>query len=156
MFLFLLLVRVTFINCGIFGHYRMDYNNQGDSSDGKVAKWNSMGFIFNRMNNLWTDAHNHCRTGKYEKWNLDLDRIWMEIVDDAEEEDEKKFDELNKEVEKIGFMRLVNGSTGDQFYKNKPKLYKVICKKEVFLRRMQKKQGKGIGYDEGEDEYMDT
>lgn len=107
----------------------------------KISKYNSAISQLMRLDYLWQDCHRHSREGKYLKWNADLDRVWCELAQDIKEKDkeEKDFNDLNKEVANA---------------KDNNSMYKILMKKEVFLRRLQNKQGKGTAYEESFDEYM--
>jgi len=107
----------------------------------KVSKFNSTIAILIRIDKLWQDAHTHSRNGQLMKWNWDLDRVWCELIDDNYDKNVKEFDKLNEEV--------------DANMKNPPVLYKKIMAKEIFLRLLQNKQGKGIAYEDNIDDYMD-
>jgi hypothetical protein len=116
-----------------------EYSN--DNSDQKISKFNSTIAILYRIDNLWKDAHNHARSGEMMKWNFDLDRVWCELYDDVDEEQITKFNSFNDTIKE----NLKNGE----------KLYQAILSKELFLRLLQKKQGKGVAYQDSTAEYMD-
>ena len=118
------------------------------------AKYNSMSFIHLRLNSLWTDAHNHSRAGQYEKWNMDLECIWVELVEDATEDELEKYEEIDEDLQKTGFKRELN-ALGEKKLINKGVLHKKIRKKAIFLKRLQKNQGKAMDYEESWDSYMD-
>lgn len=132
-----------------------------DSSEGeqsqKQSKFNSTIAILMRIDILWKDAHHHSRAGSYDKWNIDLDRVWCELAADVEEgkDDDKKFDTLNETINNIGFKKPINPKTGARVLINKCSLYMAIMKKEIFLRKLQNKQGKGVAYEESIEDYMD-
>jgi len=109
----------------------------------KLAKFNSMTAILFRLDLLWKDAHAHSRSGQLMKWNWDLDKVWCELSADAKEEHETKFKDLNTEIFKI------NSVT------ERAKLYEKLLEKEIFLRKLQNKQGMGVKYEQSIDEYMD-
>ena len=113
----------------------MDYD---EDSSPKLSKYNSAIAQLYRLDSLWQDTHLHCREGNLMKWNWDLDRVWCELAADTKQETKDKFDEINLEIAKN---------------KNHPsKLYLELLKKEIFLRELQNKQGKGTAYqDEDED-----
>lgn len=114
---------------------------EGKFEEQKISKFNSTIAILYRIDSLWKDAHIHSRSGKLMKWNWDLDRIWCELACDANLDDEQEFKKLNDDV-------LAN-------YKNPVELYKNLLKKEIFLRKLQNKQGKGVAYEESLDNYLD-
>ena len=126
------------------------FSNIQNMDDLKLSKYNSAFAILYRIDRLWQDSHIHSRNGLYEKWNLDLDRIWCEIAADANEEFEKQFEALNTEIKLIGFKRTNEGTIILAH-----KLYPILMKKEIFLRRLQNKQGKGVAYEDSIDDYME-
>ena len=117
----------------------------------KKAIFNSTLAILIRVDTQWKEAHRHCKTGAYEKWNIDLDRIFVEFYADCDEEQIKNFEEFNKKIAAIGFSR------DKEFQKllNKHKLYPLLMEKEFFLKKVEQKQGKGVEYQESIEDYMD-
>jgi len=120
-------------------------------NEGKKAIFNSTLAILIRVDNLWKEAHRHCKQGMYEKWNIDLDRIFVEFYADCDERDIENFHEINEEISKVGFTR--NKET--QSLQNKHKLYPLLMKKEFSMKKLEQKQGKGIAYEESMDDYAD-
>jgi len=114
----------------------------------KVAKFNSGLAILFRIDNLWKDAHAHSRRGELMKWNWDLDRVWCELASDASEETDTEFEKFSKDVNDA------YKEKGDLKVKQS-KLYKLLLRKEIYLRKLQNKQGKGMAYEEALDDYMD-
>ena len=125
---------------------------------GNLSKFNSGALINMRLNNLWVDSHTHKRNGKYLSWNGDLDAVWCELGGDVKEEDEsnKKYNEIEEQLSKLS--PILNWNSHGQ-YDNlttelkllQNKQYRILIKKELFLRRLQNKQGKGTAYDDEED-----
>jgi len=83
----------------------------------RKQKYSSGVNIILRLDNLWKDTHNHARRGLFDLWNLDLDRIWLELSRDLEEEEyndtkkddetiskgyKSKFDSFDSELKKVG------------------------------------------------------
>ena len=129
-----------------------------DSEEGeiyKVSKINSGMLIAMRLDMLWKDANKHKRSGEYSNWNGDLDAVWCELGGDEKEggDADKKYESLTKEI--ANFSPVINWNTSSGFNLiQKPDMlkklnqYKILIKKELFLRRLQNKQGKGTAYDE--------
>lgn len=124
----------------------------------KLSKINSAALINFRLNNLWVDANNHSRKGAYSSWNADLDCVWRELGGDVKEEspESKNFTKINIELGKVA--PLLNWRNEQGFVKiNKDELqkqnkqYQLLMKKELSLRRLQNKQGKGTAYAEDDD-----
>lgn len=90
-----------------------------------------------RLDQLWQDCHRYRNIGQLMKWNYTMDSIWTELGSDAMEEYFKEFDSL---------MDLII-----EHKDNNAKLYQVLMKKEIWLRKLQNKQGKGTAYEEDDD-----
>ena len=135
----------------------------------KLSKINSAALINLRISNLWQNINRYAANGQFLKWNSELDRIWCELVgdvkptklkkkkDDDEEEEKGEEEIFNSFNEKIAeeFKKL-KIKTGFDKHTNSDKetrllIYKAIQKKEVFLRRLMNKQGKGTAYQEEAD-----
>jgi len=103
----------------------------------KLSKYNQgMPQLF-RLDALWQKLNLLMPSGKLVESNWILDRVWCELIGDAEEKDEIKFNEIDR----IALSK-----------KNKYDLYKALMAKETFLRRLQNKQGKGTAYEAPEED----
>jgi len=133
-------------------------------SDSEItSKFNSGMLINFRLNNLWILTHNFARKGAYSDWSAVLDRIWCElsadVADDKEgEKTNKKFYDIDEDLSKIGVTNWAKfGGFEGKDAKAKlimTKQYRLLMKKEIFLRKLQNKQGKGTAYyDESEDDW---
>lgn len=112
-----------------------------DDSTQKLSKFDSTIAVLMRIDQLWKDAHSHSRMGNMIKWNYDLDRVWTELYSEEDVDAITKFNKFNKEI--------VDAK------QNKGILYCILLRKELFLRSLQQKQGKGIGYQDNAADYMD-
>lgn len=121
----------------------------------KTSKINSGMLQVIRLDYLWRERHKHARRGDYLKWNEDLDSVWCELSGDAKSDDEKEYIKLdeafaktikNPAIEKRGFSTL-NKEEKISLIKQK----KALINKEIFLRKLQNKQGKGTAYEEEDD-----
>ena len=124
----------------------------------KLSRINSAALINLRLTNLWIDANNHSRKGQYSSWNADLDCVWRELGGDTKEKDDesKTFEKISIELSKVaplsnwksekGFAEINNDDL-----KKQNKQYQLLMKKELFLRRLMNKQGKGTAYYEDDD-----
>ena len=130
----------------------------------KVSKFHGAFDQLRRIDALCAMAHRDVRSGNYQNWNTCLDRLWMEFVGDLDIENEKDmqteedFDKINKEL--VGLFPLFstmhdtwNKKPAD-FIQKKSKQYLILSGKEIFLRRLQNKLGKGTAWrDESEDDF---
>lgn len=143
----------------------------------KLSKFNSAALISLRLHNLWVDVNNHSRKGVYAMWNGDLDRLWCELAADVmpsqkkEGENDKtvkkdsdndkiikaynKIKEDVKEVHPIKNWKTSSGFEGinSDEQDSQLKQYEILMDKEIFLRRLQNKQGKGTAYIEEDDDW---
>jgi len=117
----------------------------------KQAVFNSTVSILIRVDRLWKLAHQQCSHGQYEKWATTLDRLYIEFYADAKEIDIEEIRKLDVGIKNIGFH--YNVETGK--LKNIPELYKAIFQKEMFLKKLEQKQGRGLGYEDDIEDYMD-
>jgi len=134
----------------------MEYEKADDGL--QKSKYNSGQFNNIRLHNLWLDCHKHARQGNLIKWNADLDRVWCELASDEKEkgESDEKFEDFESKLDKLGV--LWNGSNDEGYgvkikediLKIRRNQYKLLTKKEIWIRRLQNKQGKGTAYDENE------
>lgn len=130
----------------------------------EMSKFNSGALINMRLNNLWILTHTFARKGQYSEWSAVLDRLWCELAGDVDEETEKGkktadgFNEIEMKLSKIGVTNWGKIEGFEKRDKNAKllmtKQYRLLMEKEIFLRKLQNKQGKGTAYyDESEDDW---
>lgn len=133
-------------------------------SDSEItSKFNSGMLINFRLNNLWIKTHTFATKGAYSDWSAVLDRIWCELSADVADDKEgettnKKFYDIDEELSKIGVTNWgkIGGFEGKDAKAKliMTKQYRLLMKKEIFLRKLQNKQGKGTAYyDETENDW---
>lgn len=123
----------------------------------KVSKYNSAIDQLQRIGEIYRDCHKHSRQKDYDAWNEDLDAVWRELAGDIQEDDDdfKSMGEINKEIIKLYPLMRPNYKgfnppvAGDIKRAQEQKAH--LAKKELFLRRLQNKLGKGTAYDEDDD-----
>ena len=118
-----------------------------------VSKYNSGIAQIYRIDNLWKDTHSHSRNGEMDKWNWDLDRVWVELAADLKTDDKKvtAFNEINKTIAELK-EKLSNKKI--EVAKYFSEIYQRLMEKELFLRRLQNDVGKGTAFDR-EEEFLD-
>jgi len=128
----------------------------------KKSKYNSGLFQISRIHNLWLLCHQASINGNFYRWNIILDRVWCELARDlferSEDEYNKKSEEFNKFDEQIGIIKDKNESFSEpskEEIKKRNDQYKILIKKEVFLRKLENELGKGTSWAEGTEHYMD-
>ena len=119
----------------------MEYESETES---KLSRINSAGLINLRLHRLAEDCHEHARKGQYARWNADLDRIYIELGGDVEEnsDDEIIYDKINQKLIEVAPIIDWTSSTGfENLNTNKMKLqmkqYYLLTQKELFLKRLQ-------------------
>lgn len=136
----------------------MSYEDGESGESTKLSKYNSALAQLYRLDHLWQDTHRHARDILYGKWNEDLDRIWLELVADSEQNEKVRIKIINRKLSKLGLY-----SMGKKFYLANPSLYnkilllqkQALIKKEELIRVVQNKQGKGTAYQDDFENYMD-
>ena len=104
----------------------------------KISRYNAAVAQLYRLDDLWKKSHDYCLAGLLPRWNWVLDRVWCELAADATKEERETFK---------SFLKKVTDSKHES-----EKLYLTLMDKEIFLRGVQNRQGKGSAYlDEDED-----
>ncbi|HDK42170.1 MAG TPA: hypothetical protein ENG87_02220 [Candidatus Pacearchaeota archaeon] len=138
--------------------YRKDLNQ--DIDDVKISRINAAGIINITLENLWKDAFSSMAKGNLVIWNRKLDAVWGILGGDQEENDgvDKEMDKLNMKIyetgslnhKKVGFEKLKEDEAEKMALQ-----YLLLNKKNLFLRRLQNKQGKGTAYQSEDTDDMD-
>lgn len=112
-----------------------------DSSSQKISKFNGTIAQLMRIDELWKKCHNLSTNGNLIGLNWVLDRVWVELSEDTEQddEDEQRYWGFAEQIVKC------KSSRGE--------LNAVLIKKEMFLRKLQNKQGKGTAYEDPESDW---
>ena len=126
-----------------------------ETEEERISKINAAGIINITIENLWRDIFVSMSKGDLVTWNRKLDAIWGILGGDQEEGDDKdkKMEALNLKIyntgslshKKVGFQKLKDDEAEKMALQ-----YLLLNKKNLFLRRLQNKQGKGTAY-AGED-----
>jgi hypothetical protein len=140
----------------------------------QTSKYNQGVAIIERLDYLWKKVNTYCANGSYSAWNEHLDIIWRELARDlsASDYDNKKnpdgtikeegyktkYDKLDKEIKNLGGFKddlneTFNKISPEQI-KKRNEQYKALAEKDLFLRRLENKIGKGTKFDE-DDDYED-
>lgn len=125
-----------------------------------ISKHSSGVSIIIRINGLWIDANLHSCNGQYSKWNTKLDVIWRELARDILEEDYKAkktdFDEFDKRLVTEGPFKDTGSDTFEDITTDESKIrskhYRILNDKELFLKRLENKLGKGTTFQDGEED----
>jgi hypothetical protein len=126
----------------------------------KQSKYNSAIAQLYRLDSLWQACHRYSIKGDYASWNIFMDKIWSELAGDLKEgsADETEFYEITKKILQLGSLVPPKqmGFTLNLTipYSIKEKQRYALLDKEIWLRRLQNKLGKGSAYaDEFEDDF---
>jgi len=145
-----------------------------EPQESKVSKYNSGVAQLYRLDGLWKDVNNHSRSGLYLKWNEDLDRVWCELSRDLPEEEKKEdenkkiptFKKAKEEFDKFDVKLKEQGSFQDsppagfieisqEVKRKRNEHYKILMEKELFLRRLENKLGKGTAWEDDDEDNFD-
>lgn len=126
----------------------------------KTSKFSSGINIIMRLDGLWRDTHSHSRAGRYQAWNTDMDRIWLELARDLDgndfKEKKKEFEKFEKELTEIGMIEDTTpsgfGESKVNDKSNRNSHYKKLMEKQLFIARLENKLGKGTTFDEGDED----
>ena len=128
---------------------KKDYGSE--SEEERISKINAAGIINVTLENLWRDIFVAMAQGNLTLWNRKLDAIWGILGGDVKEGEveDNDMEALNLKIyntgslnhKKSGFQKL----EGDESEKMALQ-YLLLNKKNLFLRRLQNKQGKGTAY----------
>jgi len=105
-----------------------------------VSDFNEAGFQIQRLHEIWSSCNYLASHGRLLDWNWKLDRAFVELTKDMDDEDGKEESEKDtsyyNKILKIDEEIIVN-------QKNRTKLYRCLIRKEQMLRRLQEACGKG-------------
>lgn len=132
----------------------------------KISKHSSGVSIIIRLDQLWKNCHSFKRNGLYQKWNEELDSIWVELARDLKKDPDEnkdyeklkeKFERFDGEITNIG---QINDNPPEGFetltseqIKKRNQHYKKLMEKEIFLTRVEGVVGKGTTFDEADDDW---
>lgn len=137
-----------------------DYSDS-HSEEGRTSKYSGAIAQLYRIDDLWKDVHKHSRQGDFVKWNLDLDRLWSELSEDIKDNspEDLEFKKINKVLADNGLFNMKRpvgfSSPSAKDLGSHGLMYVLLLRKEIFLRRLQNKQGKGAKYEDSIEDYMD-
>lgn len=130
------------------------------SNEAPKSKYNAALSQLYRLDSLWQKAHAQREARNLIQWNITLDSIWSELSEDATTAQIKVINKIQRDLVMSKFFTVTSSESG--FKKPDPnkiklagELYQKLMIKEMILRRLQNKQGKGAAYEESIDDYMD-
>ncbi|GBE19332.1 hypothetical protein BMS3Abin17_00055 [archaeon BMS3Abin17] len=125
-----------------------------------ISKHSSGVSIIIRINGLWIDANSFSCSGKFSKWNTKLDVIWRELARDIQpdeyDEIKKEFDSFDEKLIETG--PFTDGGSGSfdnlpkASHESRSKQYRILNDKELFLKRLENKLGKGTTFSDGDED----
>lgn len=126
----------------------------------KVSKFNTAALINSRLHNDWVESLNCLKTGKFNRCDLILNNIWIELAGDLENKEYKAKELELKAIDKdIG--TLSDNDTNSGFQESskeekqkRVKQYKKLVEKSLFLKRIEKLLGKGTSWIDEEEDLM--
>ncbi len=125
-----------------------------------ISKHSSGVSIIIRIDGLWKDANIHSCSGQYSKWNTKLDVIWRElardILEDEWEQRKEDFDKFDKRLVDAGAFNDAGSDTFEDITTKESKIrskhYRILNDKELFLKRLENKLGKGTTFHDGDED----
>lgn len=133
----------------------LNFDNQEED---KKARFNGGISQLYRMDKLWQKGHEFGSAINYPKWNEILDRVWLELSPDAIEGEHKSIREIDLQLLAYGLYNLNENmkSFNPQLYNKIIIVQKnLLIKKEMVLRKIENRQGKGTAYQDSIEDYMD-
>jgi hypothetical protein len=134
---------------------------EGSGENQKTSRYNSAVDQIRRLGNIWDQVITAVKSGNFLMWNILLDRVWAELAGDLTDDDksEDSYNDMNTKL--VQLQPLL--STNLQTFNKKPvgfdqkisKQYQLLMTKEIFIRRLQNKLGKGTFWDDGSDSDFD-
>ena len=131
-----------------------------ETEEERISKINAAGIINVTLENLWRDVFSSMSKGDLVTWNRKLDAIWSILGGDVTEgeTEDTKMEALNLQIyntgslshKKVGFQKLQSDEAEKMALQ-----YLLLSKKNLFLRRLQNKQGKGTAYASDDRDDMD-
>ena len=107
-----------------------------ETANKEQSKFNEANLNILRLHHSWLKCSAFRQKGMYEAWRCELDNVWSELCADVSRmTDEKDIEEENKNLREATAK-----------VKNSIELYNAISARQVFLRRLQDKCGKGGSY----------
>jgi len=120
--------------------YYPNYQPNSDESEEKKSKYNAAVSQIYRLDNLFQKAEHYRSVGNLKKWNWILDSIWIELASDSNTNENEIYEKFKSIISK--------------YMKNRGIFYQILMRKEIWIRKLQNKQGKGTAYiDDSEDDF---
>lgn len=141
-----------------------------EQEEKKISKFSSGLNIITRLDVLWRNCQNFKRNGLYQKWNDELDSVWLELARDLSDEDYKdkkeeetitkgmksQFDSFEDKLKK--YLPFHDSITGfklpeKDIVKNRDEQYKILMDKQLFLARLENELGKGTTHEDEDEDF---
>lgn len=131
--------------------------------ENKISKFSSGVNIIQRLDQLWKNCHKFKQTGQYQRWNEELDSVWLELARDLKKREYYDTNEKEKLINKSEFYRI-DKKTGKKVL-DEEKYNKVVNKKgyktrfEAFERELKPllpfSDLGGVGFEEPKSEQVE-
>jgi len=137
----------------------MGWNKGGwgaQAEDPGVSKYNSGMLTNQRLHNLWLFCQKHWRSGELSNLNDCLDLVWVELFADSTKEQRETIANFDKSILELTkkSKELIKRKSAIDVANNKAMMALTIKDKFLFLKTVEKKQGRGLAYkDEFEDDF---
>lgn len=116
-----------------------------ENQESRTSKINGAYLELLRIDKILQKCHEYREKGNLSKWNEQLDGIWAELASEFD------LTKVTKNQRYFVYMKKINNLIGRN-QRNRMKLNQILIMKQIFLKNLQNKQGKGTAYiDEDED-----
>lgn len=115
-----------------------------------ISKFNSGVLQIQRLHNIWSMVRSSRESGNYRRTKDLLDSAWIELAYDASNFDENDETKFKSQIEQFD-------NDYEKYVKerNRNEIYKLLVNKEILLRTIQERAGKGSRYVDPDDDEID-
>jgi hypothetical protein len=123
-----------------------------------ISEFNEAKFQIFRLHNIWLECKQYREKGFINQWRWKLDTAMIELWNDARRldgEENKDESEEEKKSRYVNQLKKLNKKISEKIKDKKMKeLYECLTQKEIILREIQERAGKGARYRAADEDYM--
>jgi hypothetical protein len=133
--------------------YWNNFASEAPAGEPGVSKYNSGMLTNQRLHNLWVKCQNRWELGFMDKLNDILDLVWVELYADSTPEQQEAIRNFDKSICELTERIKLTKDLKERVLIN-ARLAIMVKNKFLFLKTVEKKQGRGLAYkDEFEDDF---
>jgi len=138
--------------------------DEENSESRQTSKYNTASLINARLHQSWLKFTLCIESGRFNQSDLILNSLWIELAGDLEDDEynstKDKSDEINNRLFSYGLLRDGDNLKGfnsleKQDVSNRTKQYKILIEKALFLKRLEKRLGKGTAWNDDQEDAWD-